>query len=53
MDFPKLARLYLSGRLLLDRLVGRTTTLGGVAGALDDLRRAAGLRTVIGQGDDR
>lgn len=47
VDFPKLARLYLSGRLPLDRLVGRTTTLGGVDGALDDLRRVAGLRTII------
>jgi len=51
VDFPRLARLYLSGRLPLDRLVGRTTTLDGVAGALEDLRRAAGLRTVIEQGD--
>ncbi len=51
VDFPRLARLYLSGRLPLDRLVGRTTTLDGVAGALDDLRRAAGLRTVIEHGD--
>ena len=50
VDFPKLARLYLSGRLPLDRLVGRTTTLDGVDQALDDLRQAAGLRTVIEQG---
>jgi len=49
VDFPRIARLYLSGRLPLDRLVGRTTTLDGVDGALDDLRRAAGLRTVIEQ----
>lgn len=51
VDFPKIARLYLSGRLPLDRLVGRTTTLDGVDGALEDLRRAAGLRTVIEQGE--
>lgn len=49
VDFPRLARLYLSGRLPLDRLVGQTTTLDGVDGALDGLRRAAGLRTVIEQ----
>lgn len=53
VDFPKLARLYTSGRLLLDRLVGRTTTLDGVDGALDDLRRAAGLRTIIQYGEDQ
>jgi len=50
VDFPRISRLYLSGRLPLDRLVGRTTTLDGVDGALDDLRRAAGLRTVVEQG---
>jgi len=47
VDFPKIARLYDSGLLPLDRLVGRTTTLDAVNGALDDLRRAVGLRTVI------
>jgi S-(hydroxymethyl)glutathione dehydrogenase/alcohol dehydrogenase len=47
VDFPRLARLYLSGRLPLDRLVGRTTTLDAVDGALDDLRRAAGFRTIV------
>ncbi len=51
VDFPKLARLYASGRLPLDRLVGRTITLDAVDGALDDLRRAAGLRTVIEYGE--
>ncbi len=51
VDFPRLARLYASGRLPLDRLVGRTTTLDDVDGALEDLRRAAGLRTVIDYGD--
>lgn len=47
VDFPKISRLYLSGRLPLDRLIGQTTTLDAVDGALDDLRRAAGLRTVV------
>jgi S-(hydroxymethyl)glutathione dehydrogenase / alcohol dehydrogenase len=47
VDFPRLARLYTSGRLPLDRLVGRTIALDGVDEALEDLRRAVGLRTVI------
>ncbi len=47
MDFPRLARLYLSGRLPLGRLVGRTTTLDAVDGALDDLRQAAGYLTIV------
>jgi S-(hydroxymethyl)glutathione dehydrogenase / alcohol dehydrogenase len=49
VDFPRLARLYTSGRLPLDRLVGRTIALDAVDGALDDLRQAVGLRTVITQ----
>jgi S-(hydroxymethyl)glutathione dehydrogenase/alcohol dehydrogenase len=49
VDFPRLARLYASGRLPLDRLVGRTIALDGVDEALEDLRRAVGLRTVITQ----
>ncbi|WP_228282602.1 alcohol dehydrogenase catalytic domain-containing protein [Rubrobacter tropicus] len=51
VDFPKLARLYASGRLPLDRLVGRTATLDEVDGALDDLRRTVGLRTIIRHGN--
>jgi S-(hydroxymethyl)glutathione dehydrogenase/alcohol dehydrogenase len=51
VDFPKLARLYRSGLLPLDGLVGQTTTLDGVDGALEDLRHAVGLRTVIEHGD--
>ncbi len=50
VDFPKISRLYQSGLLPLDRLIGRTTTLDATDGALDDLRRAAGLRTVIEHG---
>jgi len=49
VDFPRLARLYASGRLPLDRLVGRTIALDDVDEALEDLRRAVGLRTVITQ----
>ena len=51
VDFPRLARLYASGRLPVDRLVGQTTTLDGVDAALDDLRRAVGLRTIVRFGD--
>jgi S-(hydroxymethyl)glutathione dehydrogenase/alcohol dehydrogenase len=47
IDFPRLARLYLAGRLPLDRLVGRRRGLEGADAALDDLRDAVGLRTVL------
>lgn len=47
VDFPRIARLYASGRLPLERLVGRTIGLDSVEEALDDLRRAAGLRTIV------
>jgi S-(hydroxymethyl)glutathione dehydrogenase/alcohol dehydrogenase len=47
VDFPRLARLYLSGRLALDRLVGRRTGLDQADAALIDLRDAAGLRTIL------
>ena len=51
VNFPRLARLYASGRLPLDLLVGRIADLDAVDGALEDLRRAAGLRTIIEYGD--
>lgn len=51
VDFPRLARLYASGRLPLDRLVGRKIGLEAVDEALEDLRRAAGLRTIIEYGN--
>jgi S-(hydroxymethyl)glutathione dehydrogenase/alcohol dehydrogenase len=47
VDFPRLARLYLNGRLPLDRLVGRRTGLDQADAALGDLRDAAGLRTIL------
>lgn len=47
VDFPRLARLYLAGRLPLDGLVGRRTDLDGADQALADLRAAVGLRTVL------
>lgn len=47
VDFPRMAALYRSGRLPLDRLVGATVGLEDTNHALSDLRRAVGLRTVI------
>jgi S-(hydroxymethyl)glutathione dehydrogenase/alcohol dehydrogenase len=47
VDFPRLARLYTAGQLPLDRLVGRRRDLDGVDAALQDLRDAVGLRTVL------
>ena len=53
VDFPRLARLYTSGRLPLDRLVGRTIALDAVDEALEDLGRAVGLRTIIVQTEEK
>jgi S-(hydroxymethyl)glutathione dehydrogenase/alcohol dehydrogenase len=47
VDFPRLARLYLAGRLPLDKLVGRRRALSEADEALADLRDAVGLRTVL------
>jgi S-(hydroxymethyl)glutathione dehydrogenase/alcohol dehydrogenase len=47
VDFPRIARLYLAGRLPLDRLIGRVRPRDEVNEALDDLVGAVGLRTVI------
>lgn len=47
VDFPRIARLYLTGRLPLDALIGRTRPLVEVNDALADLSAAAGLRTVL------
>jgi S-(hydroxymethyl)glutathione dehydrogenase / alcohol dehydrogenase len=47
VDFPRLARLFLAGRLPLEKLVGRKRGLDEAAAALDDLRDAVGLRTVL------
>ncbi|HEX2030422.1 MAG TPA: zinc-binding dehydrogenase [Actinomycetota bacterium] len=46
-DFPRLARLYLDGRLPIDRLVEERIPLDGVGDALEALRAGAGLRRVI------
>lgn len=50
VDFPRLARLFLDGRLPLDRLVGRRAPLTEANRALEDLRQAAGLRTILEAG---
>jgi len=47
VDFPRIADLYLAGKLPLDALVTRRTGLDGVNDALDALRNRAGGRTVI------
>ena len=47
VDFPRLARLFLAGRLPLEKLVGRRRRLDEADAALDDLRDAVGLRTVL------
>ncbi len=47
LDFPRLASLYLDGRLPLDRLIGRRAGLHEANRALEDLRVAAGLRTTL------
>ncbi|MER6915062.1 alcohol dehydrogenase catalytic domain-containing protein [Streptomyces sp. NPDC000594] len=47
LDIPKLARLYLSGQLPLDDLVGRTRPLSEAAEAFDDLRSNTGVRTIL------
>ncbi|NIZ90142.1 alcohol dehydrogenase catalytic domain-containing protein [Kineococcus rubinsiae] len=47
VDFPRLARAHLAGALPLGDLVGRTVALDEIGSALDDLRAARGLRTVV------
>jgi Zn-dependent alcohol dehydrogenase len=46
-DFPALARMYLEGRLPVDRLIEERIGLEQVNEALDALRRGQGLRRVI------
>jgi S-(hydroxymethyl)glutathione dehydrogenase / alcohol dehydrogenase len=47
VDFPKLAALHRAGHLPLERLIGRRTTLDEAGRALEDLRSATGLRTIL------
>ncbi|MFC9836373.1 zinc-binding dehydrogenase [Rhodococcus sp. NPDC127530] len=46
-DLPRLFELYTSGRMPIDKLVTSRRPLGEVHEALDDLREARGLRTVL------
>ena len=47
VDFPRLAHLYLQGRMPIHKLVERTIELDDVRGALDRMRRGEGLRSVV------
>ncbi len=47
VDVPLYARMYLSGRLDLDPLIGSRTDLAGVADALDALDSSTAARTVV------
>lgn len=47
VDIPVLARLYLTGRLPLDRLVGKSRPMKEFDAAFADLRAGAGLRTIL------
>ncbi|MEV1287376.1 Zn-dependent alcohol dehydrogenase [Micromonospora sp. NPDC049679] len=47
VDFPRIARLYRSGSLPLDALIGATRSLDDVDAAFSDLRNAVGLRTIL------
>lgn len=47
LDFPRLAALYLHGRLPIDLLIGRRAPLSDADRGLADLRTAAGLRTIL------
>lgn len=47
VDFARIASLYLSGQVPLDRLIGRQIELSELNSAFDDLRSGHGLRTVV------
>jgi len=47
IDFPAYARLYLDGRLPVDRLIDRRIALDEVEGAFDRLRAGTGLRSIV------
>jgi S-(hydroxymethyl)glutathione dehydrogenase/alcohol dehydrogenase len=46
-DFPGYAKLYLDGRLPIDRLVDRRIALGELGDAFEAMRRGEGARSVI------
>ena len=50
IDFPRIAELYLAGRLPLDRLISHRIELGKVDEALEAMRRGEHLRSVIVHG---
>lgn len=47
LDFPRLGRLYLQGRLPVDRLIEERIGLEDVNAALEAMRRGRGLRRVV------
>jgi Zn-dependent alcohol dehydrogenase len=47
VDFPRLARLYLAGKLPVDKLITRRIELGEVNDAFADMRARRGGRAVI------
>ena len=47
VDFPRYARLFLEGRLPIDRLVTDRIGLDGVEAAFERMRRGDGVRSVI------
>jgi S-(hydroxymethyl)glutathione dehydrogenase/alcohol dehydrogenase len=47
IDFPRIARWYLDGRLPVDRMIERRIALDEVNEALDALRRGEGARRVV------
>lgn len=46
-DFPRLAALYLNGRLPVDRLITRRVSLEEIDSAVEDMRAGARGRTVV------
>jgi S-(hydroxymethyl)glutathione dehydrogenase/alcohol dehydrogenase len=46
-DFPRIARLHLSGQLPLERLVSHRIGLADVPEALDEMRAGRRLRSVV------
>jgi S-(hydroxymethyl)glutathione dehydrogenase/alcohol dehydrogenase len=47
LDFPRLAQLYLAGRLPIDRLIDGRISLEGINDAFTAMRRGEGLRKVV------
>lgn len=47
VDIPRLAGLYLAGRLPLEKLIGSTRPMSRAGEALDELQRGVGLRSIL------